>query len=149
MVTRGSRKEVDRGQAEKYRRVGAALLQSAQTLAELASESDSYGNAIAVVAVAVHACIAYNDALSIAWKGVKSTEGDHTRAPDTLLFALSHRAPPERVRQLRMVLGKKDQVSYQGSYYRVSEATRLLEDAAGFCAWAEEMYDQRPPSPVG
>jgi hypothetical protein len=147
MVTRGSRKEVDRGQAEKYRRVGAALLESAQTLAELAHESDSYGNAIAVVAV--HACIAYNDALSIAWKGVKSTEGDHMRAVDTLVFALSHRAPPERVRQLRTVLGRKDQVSYQGSYYRVSEATRLLEDAAGFCRWAEEMYDHRPPSPGG
>ena len=147
MVTRGSRKEVDQGQAEKYRRVGAALLESAQTLAELATESDSYGNAIAVVAV--HACIAYNDALSIAWKGVKSTEGDHTRAVDTLVFALSHRAPPERVRQLRMVLGRKDQVSYQGSYYRVSEAMRLLEDAAGFCGWAEQMYDQRPPSPGG
>ncbi len=74
MVTRGSRKEVDRGQAEKYRRVGAALLESARTLEELATESDSYGNAIAVVAL--HACIAYNDA----WKGVQSTEGDHTRA---------------------------------------------------------------------
>jgi hypothetical protein len=88
MVTRGSRKEGDRGQAEKYRRVGAALLESAQVLTELADEGDGYGNAIAVVAV--HACIACNDALSIAWKGVKSTEGDHTRAPDTLLFALSH-----------------------------------------------------------
>lgn len=124
--------------------MGAALLDSAQTLADLATESDSFGNAIAVVAV--HACIAYNDALSIAWKGIKSTEGDHTRAPDALVFALAHRAPPDRVRQLRAVLGRKDQVSYQGSYYRVSEAVRLLQDAAGFCRWAEEMYDQRPPA---
>jgi hypothetical protein len=144
MVTRGNRKEVDRGQAERYRRVGAALLGSAQVMAELATESDSFGNAIAVVAV--HACIAYNDALCIAWKGVKSTEGDHTRAPDTLLFALSHQAPPERVRQLRTVVGKKDHVSYQGSYYRVSEAVRLLDEATAFCGWAEEIYDQRPPN---
>lgn len=143
MVARGSRKEVDRTQAEKYRRVGASLLESAHVLAELATESDSFGNAIAVVAV--HACIAYNDALSIAWRGVKSTEGDHARAPDTLVFALGHRAPADQVRQLRSVLGKKDQVSYQGSYYRVSEAARLLEQAAGFCRWADEMYDQRPP----
>lgn len=144
MVTRGNRKEVDRAQAEKYRKVGAALLESAQALAELATESDSFGNAIAVVAV--HACIAYNDALSIAWKGVKSTDGDHTRAPDTLVFALSHRATPRRVRQLRAVVGMKDQVSYQGSYYRVSDAVQLLEHATGFCGWAEEMYDQRPPA---
>jgi hypothetical protein len=95
--------------------------------------------------VAVHACIAYNDALTIAWRGVKSTEGDHTRAPDTLVFALGPRAAADQVRQLRSVLSKKDQVSYQGSYYRVSEAARLLDQAAGFCTWAKEVYDQRPP----
>jgi hypothetical protein len=143
MVSRGSRKEVDRSQADKYRKVGAALLESARTLAELATESDGFGNAIAVVAV--HACIAYNDALSIAWKGVKSTDGDHTRAPDTLLFALSHQVPPERVRQLKAVVGKKDEVSYQGTYFRIDQAARLLDEASGFCAWAEEIYDQRPP----
>jgi hypothetical protein len=142
MVKRGDRKQVDRALADKYRRVGASLLESAQALAEIATDSDSYGNAIAVVAV--HACIAYNDALSIAWKGVKSTDGDHTRAPDTLLFALSHQAPAERVRQLRTVVAKKDHVSYQGTYYRMDEATRLLADAAGFCGWAEEIYDRRP-----
>lgn len=143
MVRRGDRKEVDRAQAEKYRRVGAALIESAQALAEIATDGDSYGNAIAVVAV--HACIAYNDALSIAWKGVKSTEGDHTRAPDTLLYALSHQAPPERVRQLKAVVAKKDHVSYQGTYYRVDEASRLLGQAVEFCGWAEEIYDRRPP----
>ena len=142
MVTRGSRKEVDRAQADKYRRVGAALLESAQTLADLATESDGFGNAIAVVAV--HACIAYNDALCIAWKGVKSTDGDHTRAPDTLIFALSHNVPPERVRQLKAVVDKKDQVSYQGSYYRIDQAARLLNDATGFCTWAEEIFERRP-----
>lgn len=143
MVTRGSRKEVDRAQADRYRRVGAALLESAQVLAELATDSDGYGNAIAVVAI--HACIAYNDALSIAWKGVKSTEGGHTRAPDTPLFALSHQAPPERVRQLRTVVGRKDHVSYQGTCYRIDQASRLLDEAAGFCTWAEEIFERRPP----
>ena len=143
MVARGNRKDVDRAQAEKYRRVGAALLESANVLAELATDGDSYGNAIAVVAV--HACIAYNDALSIAWKGVKSTEGDHSRAVDTLVFALGNLAVAERVRQLRSVLSRKDEVSYQGSYYRVGEAVHLLQQAAAFCAWADDLYDRRPP----
>lgn len=142
MVTRGRRKEVDRSHATRYRRVGEALISSAKLMDELASESDGFGNAIAVVAV--HACIAYNDALCIAWKGFKSTEGDHTRAPDALIAALSHQAPPERVRQLRAVVDKKDQVSYQGSYYRVSDARHLLADAVAFCDWAEEIFDQRP-----
>lgn len=144
MVTRGSRKQVDRAHAERYRRVGEALIGSAKLMAELASESDSFGNAIAVVAV--HACIAYNDALCIAWKGFKSTDGDHTRAPDALIQALSHQAPAERVRQLRAVVDKKDQVSYQGTYYRIDEARRLMRDAAAFCDWAEATYDQRPPA---
>lgn len=142
MVTRGNRKTIDRSQADKYRRVGAALLESAHALAERSTDSHSYGNAIGVVAV--HACIACNDALSIAWKGVKSTDGDHTRAPDTLLFALSHNVPPERVRQLKMV-AKKDHVSYQGTYYHAEEASRLLDAANGFCAWAEEIFERRPP----
>ncbi len=123
--------------------MGAALLDSAHVLAEVGTDADSYGNAIAVVAV--HACIAYNDALSIAWRGVKSTEGDHGRAADTLVFALGHLAAAEQVRRLRAVLSRKDEVSYQGSYYGVSEATRLLQQAVAFCAWAEDMYDRRPP----
>jgi hypothetical protein len=143
MVTRAHRKDVDRTQAEKYRRVGAALLEGAKALADLALDGDSYGNAIAVISV--HACIAYNDALSIAWRGVKSTEGDHVRAADTLVFALGHLALTEQVRRLRTILSHKDQVAYQGSYYRVNEAARLLEQAAAFCAWAEAMYDRRPP----
>jgi hypothetical protein len=142
MVTRGNRKEVDRGQAERYRRTGAALRESAHVMATVATESDSYGNAIAVVAV--HACIAYNDALCIAWKGFKSTDGDHTRAPDALIHALSHQAHPERVRQFKAVVDKKDHVSYQGAWYRVSDALRLLKDMDAFCGWAEEMYDRRP-----
>jgi hypothetical protein len=35
---------------------------------------------------------------------VKSTEGDHAKAADTLLFALTHQVPPDRVGQLRSIL---------------------------------------------
>lgn len=146
MVARGNRKEVDPSQADRYRRVGEALLESAPVLAELAADSGSYGNAVAVVAV--HACIACNDALSSAWKGVKSTDGDHTRAPDTLLFALSHPVPRERVRQPKTVVGKKDHVSCQGTCCRIDQAARLLDEATEFCAWAEEMSERRPPLPA-
>jgi hypothetical protein len=56
----------------------------------------------------------------------------------------SGQVPPERVQQLKTVVGKKDHVSYQGTYYRTDEAARLLAEAAGFCAWAEEIYEKRP-----
>lgn len=144
MVTRGSRKEVDRHQAEKYRRVGASLLESARALGTLAADDTRYGNAIGVIAI--HACIAYNDALTIAYRGIKSTEGDHARAADTLAFAMGSRVPPDRVRQLRAILVTKDRISYGGNYFPTREAIRLLAGAAAFCEWAESALDVRPPT---
>ena len=122
--------------------MGSALLESARALAELATDEDRFGNAIAVVAV--HAAIAYNDALTIAFRSVKSTEGDHAKAADTLLFALSHHAPAARVEQLRSILKNKDRVSYQGSYYTVRDAGTLLGEVDAFCRWAEDLYQRRP-----
>lgn len=41
---------MDRSQAERYRRVAASLLASAQALEAIAVEGDPYGNAVGVVA---------------------------------------------------------------------------------------------------
>ncbi len=143
MVTRGRRKRVDRYQAGKYRNVGAALLESARALATIAEADDRYGNAIAVIAI--HAAIAFNDAVTIAYGEIKSTEGDHERAADALMEALGGRVPRERVEQLRAVVKKKDSASYQGEYYAVADAMMVLGRAEAFAAWAEQMYRQRPP----
>jgi hypothetical protein len=141
MVRSGSAKPVDRSEAEKYRRVGASLLASAQALDAVAVVGDPYGNAIGIVAV--HAAIAYNDALCIAFRGVRSTEGDHRKAADVLLRALGHRARPEEVRRLRGMLTIKDRVSYSGQFYTLDEARSLLRDAEAFGAWADECYKER------
>lgn len=50
MVTGGQRKRTDRHQAQKYHKVARAMLGGASLLVELASEDDTYGNAIAVLA---------------------------------------------------------------------------------------------------
>ena len=143
MVGRGSRKTVDRSQAEKYRRVGAALIESARALQTVADEEDRFGNAIGIVAV--HAAVAYTDALTIQFAEFKSTEGDHRKAADALLAALTHRADPDKVSLLRSVLGAKDEVSYSGTFYRLADAGKLLSRTIEFAAWAEEMYHRRPP----
>jgi hypothetical protein len=143
MVRSGSHKSVDRSQAEKYRRVGASLLASARALESIAVPGDPYGNAIGVVAV--HAAIAYNDALTIAFRGIKSTEGDHRKAADVLQQALGHRAAAEQVDRLRSVLSMKDRISYAGQYYTLQEAQQLLQSADAFAAWAEALYLERPP----
>lgn len=143
MVTRGRRKDTDRHQAAKYRNVGSALLQSAKDLEDLATDETRYGNAISVIAI--HAAIAYNDAITIAYGGFKSTEGEHARAPDALLAALKNPSP-EAVDLLRAVVKKKDAVSYQGVYSTMGEASSILHKAESFCAWAEEAYQRRPPA---
>jgi hypothetical protein len=144
MVRSGSHKAVDRSQAEKYRRVGVSLLASARALESIAVTGDPYGNAIGVVAV--HAAIAYNDALTIAFRGIKSTEGDHRKAADVLQQALGHRAAAEQVNGLRSILALKDRISYGGQYYTLHEAQQLLQSAETFAEWAEALYLERPPA---
>lgn len=143
MVSGGRRKATDRSQAAKYRGVGAALLDSARALEALADDDSRYGNAIAVIAI--HAAIAYNDAVTISYGAFKSTEGDHAKAPDALLAALRN-PPADRVDQLRAIVKKKDSASYRGEYYRVADATSVLRRTEDFCRWAEEMYQNRPPA---
>ena len=138
----GRRKAVDRSVADKYRRVAASLLESARTLVEISDEDDHSGNAIAIVAV--HAAIAWTDAVCIAYAGMKSTDGDHHRAADLLQDALGTRADAKALRSLRSVLQKKDMVAYGGDYYRVSEARTLLANVEAYCGWAEKSYDRRP-----
>jgi hypothetical protein len=128
--------------ASKYRLVAQALGKSAQDLCELAEDGDGYGNAVAIIAI--HAAIAHSDALSIAYGGFKSTEGDHERAPDALLAALGSRAEAEQIKVLRSIIGEKDMASYQGIYYTVQDARAVVRRLAGFAAWADEMYRLRP-----
>lgn len=142
MVRRGRRRNVDRAQAARYVQVARALRRSAEDLATLADETDRYGNAVAIVAI--HAAIAFADALSIAYGGFKSTEGDHERAADALKEALGVRADAEQVKTLLAILKRKDAVSYQGVYFTSGEAMALVERLGRFATWAEGMYEARP-----
>jgi hypothetical protein len=134
-VKRGSRKQIDPAQHAKYRRVAGSLLQSARDLSGLSDSA--YGNAIAIITV--HASIAYSDALSIRFGGFKSSDGDHTRAVDALQDALGTRAEASMLKKLQRVLGRKDQVSYQGFYFSVLDAQQMLEDLEIFATWAEDL----------
>lgn len=145
MVTGGQRKRTDRYQAHKYHRVAGSLLQSASVLMGLASEDDSYGNAIALLAI--HAAVSYNDALTISYGEAKSTEGQHVKAADLLVEALrgfDTKVVAARANQLRAILGSKDRVSYTGTFYRLEDAAQLLRQTSDFAAWADAMYQRRP-----
>ena len=142
MAKRTRRKRMDPSAAAKYHRVARALLASAVDLCEIATDGDTYGNAIAIVAI--HSAIAYADALCIAYAGFKSTEGEHERAADALADALGARAEPQQLRIFRAIIREKDAVSYQGEYYTITDARTMVERLQAFARWAEEMYERRP-----
>lgn len=63
---------------------------AARAMVELSDLDRYYGNAIVIVCI--HAVIAYNDALTVVYNGVKAAEGEHAGAADVLQSALGHRA---------------------------------------------------------
>lgn len=141
-MTRGGRRRVvDRAQAVRYRTVAKRLHESAHDLTDLA-EGDRSGNAIAILAV--HAAIAWVDALCIAWGGFKSTEGEHLKSVDALKDALGARADANALKILLGIVQQKDTVSYQGVSYGLARARTMLGKLDQFAAWAEELYESRP-----
>ncbi|HEX8359597.1 MAG TPA: hypothetical protein VF613_05800, partial [Longimicrobium sp.] len=76
--------------------------------------------------IAIHAAIAFTDALTVAYRELKSTDGDHTRAADLLVHALGHRADADHVRRLRGILNAKSSASYSGNFYTLGDGIRVL-----------------------
>lgn len=76
MVRLGSTSNEDPSRAAKYQAVGRSLHRNSQELDAI--NETRYGNGLAIISI--HAAIAYTDALTIAYRGIKSQDGDHARA---------------------------------------------------------------------
>jgi hypothetical protein len=120
--------------------IGRALLDTAQALDVIAEPK--YGNGLGIIAV--HAAIAYTDALTVAYREVKSVDGDHTRAAEVLVHALGQRVDAAQVKRLRRMLTARSHVSYGGSFHSLEEGRELLTDVTRYESWAEKMYENRP-----
>ncbi|HEX8904242.1 MAG TPA: hypothetical protein VF771_05330 [Longimicrobiaceae bacterium] len=129
-----------RSRASSYHAIGRALLETAKALDVIAEPK--YGNGLGIIAV--HAAIAYTDALTVAYRELKSVSGDHTMAADLLEHALGRRADPAQLKRLRYVLDAKTHVSYGGSYYTLDEGRELLVAVTRYSTWAEDMLASRP-----
>jgi hypothetical protein len=141
MVRLGSTTTEDPSRAAKYVAVGRSLHRNAQEL-EAISES-KYGNGLAIIAI--HAAIAYADAITIAYRGIKSQDGDHARAADVLAHALGQRREHAgQVTRLRSILQAKSDVSYSGTFFTLEDGKKLARDTAEFVRWAEDMLAMRP-----
>jgi hypothetical protein len=62
--------------------------------------------------------------------------------PDATIRDVARRAQVS-VASVSRVLNQIDNVSEE-TKARVTDAVRLLKDAAAFCGWAEEIYERRP-----
>lgn len=137
-----SRRE-PRDRAPGYRDQGRTFLAAAEALASESGENESYGCAIALLAV--HSAIAHADALTIAFAGKKSA-GAHDRLPLLLGDALGNRLPAARRNELARLLGERDTIAYQGKHYALGDAGKRLKEARQFAKWAEQMFEERPPT---
>ncbi len=142
VVRRTNRKRVDPAQSGRYRDVARALLGGATVLDTLGDDADSYGSSLALLAV--HAAIAYSDALSIAYGGVKSTDGDHDAVVPTLQAALRQDVSEAALKDLRTVLQEKDAIAYQGEAYSMQDGREIFARTQAYCVWAEAAYQRRP-----
>jgi len=141
MARTAGTKTVERTQAAGYLGTGRTFLAAAEALAALAGEDESYGNAIALLAV--HAAIGHVDALTIGFAEKKSVSGDHRDAARLLRAVLGNRLPDKQERALMSLLNSKDAVSYQGKHFPLDDAMGLLAKAAAFAAWADQRYEER------
>lgn len=139
MVKLGRTRHEDRDRSAKYQSVGRALLQTARDLDTMGEPK--YGNGLAIIAI--HAAIAYTDALTVAFRELKSTDGEHLHAAEVLVHALGHHADADQVRRLRRILGAKSHASYSGSYYTLEGGRGILQELERFVEWAEERLTDR------
>lgn len=140
MVRLGSTRHEDRERAVRYLAVGRALHATARDLDAMGEAK--YGNGLTIVAI--HAAIAYTDALTVAFREVKSTDGEHLKAAGVLIQALGPRVEAEQVRRLKRILGAKSHASYSGSYYTLEDGRAILREVERFAEWAEERMASRP-----
>jgi HEPN domain-containing protein len=92
---------------------------------------------------AIHAAISASDAVTAVLAERRSADPDHQRAVDLLEEVAGQSGEIKtRVRQLRMLLGKKNVVEYESRRATAREATDSVERAERFVEWAKEIVQR-------
>ena len=89
---------------------------------------------------AIHAAISASDAVTAVLAERRSADPDHQRAVDLLEEVAGQSGEIKaRVRQLRMLLAKKNVVEYESRRATAKEAADSVERAERFVEWASEI----------
>lgn len=117
----------------------AAVAENFYRGAEVAREFD-YHNAAGVLIV--HAAIAYTDALTVKFGGVRSKGEDHMAAVDLLrqVVALDEHGA-SAARHLERIINEKTRVSYEGELYTKKDVEFLWKHLLRYRAWAAQMLE--------
>ena len=132
MAKAGRTTEVPRREARRLLAKAREFLRAGQDAAERDQLDAALLNAI-------HAAIAANDAVCVAFLGRRSSDPDHQRTVD-LLENVAEFEPEARIRsrQLRSLIAKKNFVAYEARRATAAEARDGLERAVRFVAWTDE-----------
>ena len=131
----GKRAVVERSQHNNYRAVADNFINGA----ELAKDYE-YWNAAGVLIV--HAAIAYADAVSIKFGGVKSQSENHYEAVQLLneLVADSEKKK-SAINQLQRIIDHKTSVSYRGELYSRKDIELLWKHCVRFKEWTDLLLE--------
>ena len=106
-------------------------LDSARDLLEL---HDGDSRAKPAASAAVHAAIAFGDALTVARLGQANTK-DHEQLADLVERAAGRDADNTQISRLRRILGRKNEADYGPRQWRRAEAEELIKDVDRFANW--------------
>ncbi len=91
---------------------------------------------------AVHAAISATDAVCVALAGRRSADPDHQRAADLLQeIGGKSKDVTNSVKQVRMLLAKKNVVEYESRQASSREATEAVKRASRFVDWASQTVE--------
>lgn len=109
-----------------------AYRKAAHDLLELAEE----GNGNPIMSNAIHASIAYADAITIRVGGIQNAKA-HRDIVQNLRRVLGDRADGPQLTRLARIVGRKDPVQYGHRPATIEEARQLVEQSDRFAEWAE------------
>jgi len=127
---RHSRVSLPKSKKSDYTRVAENFYKGA----EVAKEFDYYNAAGVLI---VHAAIAYTDALTIKFGGVRSKGEDHMAAVDLLqqVLALDEKGKAG-TRHLEKIINEKNRVSYEGEVHTKKDIDNLWKHLLRYQTWA-------------
>jgi len=135
MSNKSPRKRVDSFRYKDFIEVAKNFYEGAK----IAYEYDYYNAAGVLI---VHSAIAYSDAISIKYKGIKIQGDNHYEIISLLedLIAQSEKKKKALV-QLKHIIDHKNRVSYSGDIYLKKDIEMLWKYMDRFKAWVDELLN--------